>query len=314
MQTASEAIAYVKRTGTAVVVAAESIGDMSASEALAQVGQHSPSTRRILVTEEDSGGATKSHANDDIHAVVPRADESFLETVIRDALERTVLEALHRETSEKLSSTETKLDTLTTRLEEEVADRTSQLQQKIRELEGRNRIARHLMRIHSMEETLEEVLTVLSEVLLVDRAVVHLNDGHSLKPSVEIRIRENDQVPELYDPGEGVESAPIVKRALEQARDSHKPQNVTDPQTPFVSPFAVVPILRETELLGLIEVENYRSGRQITAAELETLVSLAVEVAVAIQDVRYHENFEKWKHQLESILKEVVHVDSPGSD
>ena len=316
VETGSEAIDHLGRSGAAVAVAAESLSDMSGAAALALIEQQSPSTRRILSAADASRQSSNSLEDDVVHVIVPAGNENLLATVVREALERCDLETLHRDVNEKLRLTQVELDSLTARLEEEVTDRTGQLAFKIKELEGRNRIARHLMRIHSMDETLEEVLRVLSEILRVDRAVVHLSEGegHTFIPKAEIRVREGDHIPEVYYPGESGETAPIVKRALEQARDSRTPQNVTDPQTPFVSPFAVVPILRDEDLLGLIEVENYRSGRQITDQELETLTSLAVEVAVAIQDVRYHESFEKWKHQLERILTEVVHIDSQGSD
>jgi len=150
---------------------------------------------------------------------------------------------------------------------------------------------------------------MLTQTLSLERAVVHLAQGNQLHPSASIRVHDHEEA-EVYDPGE-VESSALVRQTLEEARSSRQSQNVVDPQTPFVSPFAVVPILRENEL---IEVENFRSQRSITEAEIQVLTNLAVEVAVAIQDVRYHERFERWKHQLERILTEVERVDSFGED
>ena len=161
-----------------------------------------------------------------------------------------------------------------------------------------------------MDATLEEVLKVLTQTLRLERTVVHLAQGNNIFPSAAIRVHEEDDA-EVYDPGDA-ESSALVRQTLEKARSSRQSQNVIDPQAPFVSPFAVVPILWEDELLGLIEVENYRSQRSVTEAELDILTNLAIEVAVAIQDVRYHYSFERWKHHLEQILTEVDRVDSFG--
>ena len=297
----------------AVVVAASDLSDQTGIEALAQLAEVAPGSRRILEAAELSDSVRQAVESGDVHAVAPADDEASLAALIRDALERCVLETRGREAAARLLSTESHLSELRHRLEEKVTERTGQLELKVRELEGRNRIAQHLMRVHTMDDTLAEVLTVLTQTLGLERAVVHLAEGKSLHPSVAIRLRRDDEDPEVYDPGE-FEATPVVRRALEKARDSRQSQNVADPQTPFVSPFAVVPILREDELLGLIEVENHQSKRCISDAEVEVLTNLAVEVAVAIQDVRYHESFERWKHQLERILTEVERVDAFGAE
>ena len=297
----------------AVAVAAADLSDMAGIEALARVAEVAPEARRILETAQITDGVRRALDSGDLHAVAQADDEASLAAVVRDALERQALAGRERSAAARLRSTESELAALRSRLEEEVAGRTGNLELKVRELEGRNRIAQHLMRVHSMDGTLAEVLKVLTQTLGLERAVVHLAEGNSLRPSAAIRQHEGEADPEIYDPGD-FEASPVVRRALEKARDNRASQNVADPQTPFVSPFAIVPILRENELLGLIEVENHRSQRCITDAEVEALTNLAVEVAVAIQDVRYHENFERWKHQLERILTEAERVDAFGAD
>jgi transcriptional regulator with GAF, ATPase, and Fis domain len=288
----------VSRTGdVAVVVARAELSDMSGVKALSLVADVAAAVRRVLAMDELTEDVKRGLDAGKVHATVPM-EETLLAVAVRDALERRVLDA--------------ELEQLRRDHEDRVAERTGQLEMKIRELEGRSRIAQHLLRVHTMDGTLEEVLKVLTQTLSLERAVVHLAQGNHLHPSAAIRLHDHEEA-EVYDPGE-VESSPLVRQTLEQARSSRQSQNVIDPQTPFVSPFAVVPILREDELLGLIEVENFRSQRSITEAEIEVLTNLAVEVAVAIQDVRYHESFERWKHQLEQILTEVDRVDSFGED
>ncbi len=306
MASGGEAVDHVRRdTDAAVVVARTKLSDMSGLEALSRVADEVPAARRILATGELSEDVRQALDGAKVHAIAPEDEEALLAAAVRDALEHSVLEA-------NLRSTTTQMELLRSELEDRVTERTDQLEMKIRELEGRSRIAQHLLRVHTMDGTLEEVLKVLTQTLRLERAVVHLAQGNQLHPSAAIRLHDHEEA-EVYDPGE-VESSALVRQTLEEARSSRQSQNVVDPQTPFVSPFAVVPILRQDELLGLIEVENFRSQRSITEAEIEVLSNLAVEVAVAIQDVRYHESFERWKHQLERILTEVERVDSFGED
>ena len=69
---------------------------------------------------------------------------------------------------------------LNAHLEAKVAERTQQLQLKIRELDGRDRIAQHLLTIHSLEETLELVLDVASQIVDLAGAAVYLAEDDRL--------------------------------------------------------------------------------------------------------------------------------------
>ena len=249
-------------TDVAVAVATSAVNDMAGVEVLHRLAAEAPAVRRILATPQLTEEVRQALAGGQIHATAPMDDQVLLAAAVHDALQRNALEAHARDAETRLRSRDSELTQLRSELEHKVAERTDQLELKIRELEGRNRIAKHLMRVHTMEGTLEEVLKVLSQTLRLERAVIHLADGDRLHPSAAIRLHDQEKEPEVYDPGE-VESAAVVRQTLEIARKSRQSQNVTDPQAPFVSPFAVVPILRDDELLGLIEVENFRSQRHL---------------------------------------------------
>ena len=293
---------------TVVAVAVADAGDKGGAHGLAQLARAVPKIRTILAVAQVTDSDRKALGSGQVNAIAPMNDETLLAAAIRDALERIVLEASSLGAAARVSQLESELADMRSGIKGAQAQHDERLELKIRELEGRNDIAQHLMRVHTMDATLAEVLRVLAKTLHLERAVVHLSAGTHLHPSAAIRIHDHGKVPEVYDPGE-VESAAVVRQAIEKARDTRQSQNVTDPQTPFVSPFAAVPILRDTEVLGVIEVENYRSQRVITDPEIEAITNLAIEVSVAIQDVHYHENFERWKHQLSRIVTEVEQAD-----
>jgi len=93
--------------------------------------------------------------------------------------------------------------------------------------------------------------------------------------------------------------APAHRDACARVQERLEPVNGADSDPPF----ALVPILRDEELLGLIEVENQRSGPPITEAELRTLGSFALQAAVAIQDAQIRQDPEAWQDQLDEVLE-----------
>ena len=68
-------------------------------------------------------------------------------------------------------------------------------------------------------------------------------------------------------------------------------------------------------MLGLIQVENHQSKRDITDADLKTLTSFALQSAVAITDAQVRQDPEAWRDQLDEILEiEEELEDSEGLD
>lgn len=172
-----------------------------------------------------------------------------------------------------------------------MAEHTAQLRLSLRELQGRDRIARHMLTLHPLQETLDLVLEIISGLVDVDRAVIWTLIDDELKAAT----------PSIESPEPG------HPQALETVRQSRAPhRDTTDGEA-----FAVIPILREGQLLGLIEVG--RSGAEpIVDQEVRILESFALEAAAAIHDSQIHRDPREWKGQLDEILKiddEVSHED-----
>ncbi len=214
---------------------------------------------------------------------------------IRTHLERTRL-------AQELAEKNTELADLNAHLEQKVEERTLELRQKVKELEGKDRIAQHLLTYHTLEETLNLVLEVISEVIELDRTVIYLQEDGALKPVAAIGVSEPGMIV-AHDQLEQLDRSSVHREAFAAAQETWKPVNIETPEAPDTAPFALVPILRSDELLGLIEVDNHFQMRPVAEEELQTLASFALQTAVAISDAQVHQDAGRWKDQLDEVLK-----------
>ena len=91
---------------------------------------------------------------------------------------------------------------------------------------------------------------------------------------------------------------PAYQEAIAGVQERLESVNVVDGDQPF----AMVPIIGDKDLLGLIVVEKSSNGQSITAANLRTLGSFALQAAVAIRDALVHEDPSAWEDQLDEVL------------
>jgi len=136
-------------------------------------------------------------------------------------------------------------------LEQKVEERTAQLRQKVRELDGLDRLVHFQMGVHSLEEGYAEVLEVLQQVLDVQRAIIYRADEEmgvlkgvaAMGLSAPGRLEGEEEVA-----GIGVltigDRASVEVRALEERKLQQEEGKVA------------VPILFRDELLGILVVEE----------------------------------------------------------
>lgn len=179
---------------------------------------------------------------------------------------------------------------LNAHLEQKVEERTAELRQKVKELEGRDRIAQHLLTYHSLEETLSLVLEVCSDIAGVSTASIHLTEGETLVTRSAIRAGQP------VDPSELAGQAPIQLSDVRNALHGRAPVRREDGRI-----WIPIPGENETDLLGLIEVSAHADQTPSDEA-LDTLTRFAVQTAVAITDAQVHADAGKWKEQLDEIL------------
>jgi DNA-binding response OmpR family regulator len=122
---------------------------------------------------------------------------------------------------------------LNAHLEQKVEERTRDLQFKVAELEGKDRIAQHLLTVHTLEETLGLIVEVLADILLVQRAVVFLDQEGTFTPSAAVGFAGSTPV---------TDAAALAEHRLDEAaaadlRATREPVRLTQP------PSALIPIL-----------------------------------------------------------------------
>lgn len=326
--TASSGAQGLERLGeheVSLIVSDQRMPQMIGAEFLGRARVVSPHSIRIMLTGYSDIDAAKQAINEGgIYRYITKPwDDEQLKAIVREALERYDLEENNRRLTAELQLKNAELEQFNLRLEQRVEERTRELRTayeenlaltrslelKVRELEGKDRIAQHLLTVHSLEETLELVIEVISDVMEIDRAVIYLKEDGEFKPAAGIDISA-DRATAAVD-GQLPWSAitPIQREAFQTVAQTRQPLKIEDIEGSGVPPFAVVPVLREDELIGLVQVGDRPGATPIADAELQTLASFALQAAVAINDARIYRNFGKWQEQLDDIVEEVEELD-----
>jgi|GEM_PF-163539 len=185
---------------------------------------------------------------------------------------------------------------LNAHLEDKVTERTLQLQLKVSELEGKDRIAQHMLEFNALEDTLNLVLKTLVEVLGMSQAIIYLLENDQLQPRAAIGLKNPNEV----------SSAEQLQAFTPSAEEQTALDTVCAHAAPLRNeisepPFATVPILRGENLLGIVQVA--RQDRKIANEEIETLVSFALQAAVAISDAQVRQDPAAWEDQLDEVLE-----------
>lgn len=221
-------------------------------------------------------------ARDAIEDVVDGFDLGAADYIVKPFRQKEVLARIRTHLERSRFAKE--LAELNALLEQKVVERTHQLQMKVRELEGRDRIARYMLTFNSLDEALDLVLAVIGDIVSMDRAVLLLDEEGRSKPKAAIG-------------GEAAVDAQL-ESALDEVRRSGSPvSRASDGGT-----LTVVPILREGSQLGHIAIYREAEAPAITEDEMRTLESFALEAAGAINDAQIRQDPEQWKDQLDDIL------------
>ncbi|MDP6037637.1 MAG: response regulator [Candidatus Latescibacteria bacterium] len=191
---------------------------------------------------------------------------------------------------------------LNAQLEQKVADRTRELRRKVVELEGRDRIAQHLLTYHALEETLTLVLQVIVDVTSLDRVIFYRLEETVLVPVAAIGAFEPGQVA-APDRIKQVQPTAAHQEAIQKICESRTPMNVEQPEAANEIPFVVVPILRGDEVLGVIVANNFIDKSPIDVVAIDALASFALQAAVAISDAQFQQDANHWQEQLDQVLQ-----------
>lgn len=312
----TEGLELLRNNAVSLIISDQRMPVVIGAEFLARARLVSPHCMRIMLTGYSEVETVAQAVNEGgIHFYFSKPwDDGQLRLAVRQLLDRFELEQRNRELTEELFQKNEALQALNAELEERVRERTQALSFKVRELEGRDRIAQHLLTVHTLEETLGLVVQVISEVLGLDRAVIYLyEEVGGMRPVVAIGLRAKGVATTGADLA-GLEPGPVHLDAFAQVDRERRPLRVRATGSPLVPPFAVVPVTRGDELLGLIEVDKRWSRQPMSEGELEAVASFALQAAVAIRDAQLQQTYHTWKGQLDEVLREAGPLDALGGE
>ena len=209
---------------------------------------------------------------------------------IRTHLERTRLALELGEKNRELAD-------LNSHLEQKVEERTRELQRKVNELEGRDRIAQHLLTVHSLEDTLKLLLEVIEEVTGLSKLVIYLREEGGIKAAAAMGLSERGKMADLPE----LQQLSLEDRteSLNQVFSTRQPTSVDLSGGTSL----IVPILRGEETIGMIEASSPDTETEQSENTISVLVSFALQAAVAISDSQFQQNSGKWKDQLDEVMR-----------
>ena len=232
-------------------------------------------------------------ARDDLHGIVEGFASGGVDYITKPFQKEEVLVRIRTHLEKAILSRN--LVELNAQLEEKVKERTRELQLKVSELEGKDRIAEHMLTVHSVEETLAVVLQVVTDILEVDQVVIYLQSEGGLASAAAIGL----QGEELADArAQRFATEPALTEALATLEKEMRPVRIAADH-----PAVLVPIVRGGPMLGVIEAENPRNRKPISDADLRTLGSFCLQAAVAIKDAQVRLDPAEWQDQLDEVLE-----------
>jgi DNA-binding response OmpR family regulator len=185
-------------------------------------------------------------------------------------------------------NTHLQLYNLKRNLENLVAERTAQLESRLLELDGRDRLAHLQMSSPSLEEAYEAVLQVTDEVLPATKAAIYRPDesGDGLSIKMTIGVSAPGAIQHESDiAGQEPISTDDVQSIVAQTYSDHKPRLGETGE-------AAVPILYDEEALGVLWVDTLEAGNLETQEELEALWRLGLEAALCIRSAQMAEDLD----------------------
>ena len=233
-----------------------------------------------VVTGFQAGGAD--------YVTKPFQQEELLAR-LKSHLERALLRRQLAKVNEQLA-------TANDRLEVQVQERTAELNRRVEELHARDRLAGHMLAVHTLEETLAVVLDVIGQLVRVDQLVAYLMHDGELTAAAATGLAGDALGAQL---AERLRADPEASAAIDQI-------DATPIQIGDAGRRALVPILRHDQLVGLIELG---AGSGIPDADLALIGRLAPQIAIAIRDAQVRNDPREWSNELEALLRSEGELD-----
>ncbi|HFQ80878.1 MAG TPA: response regulator [Desulfobacterales bacterium] len=272
----------------AVIISDQRMPEMNGAEFLRRVRELLPDSIRLVLTGyADIKSAVEAINQGGVYRYILKPwDDEELRKTISEAVKLVALKDDNRRLNKELMTKNIQLEQINEHLEEKVRQRTAELESKVRELKGRDRVQRFLMTIHPLEELLHEILTVIIKVCIVNGAAFYILEDDVMQLKAAINFTEKE--------AGGLLPAQAAGNLIEN--NEEKVFLETDETL-----YCLLPVKKNDEALGVLAVVR-EAARPLNAAELHTLSIFCVQAAIGIKDCRLYDNYDDIESSLDNIL------------
>jgi CheY-like chemotaxis protein len=275
-----------------VIISDQRMPEMGGAEFLAKARKAAPdSVRMVLTGYADINAAVSAINEGGIYRYIlkPWSDDD-LKLSIQNGIQHYNLFVENRQLTLDLAVKNLELAQLNEVLELKVEERTRELRDKIKELEGRDRIQQYLMSVHPLPELLDTILDVVIDVTGARGAAFYLfEEGNSV---ISQKASQN-----FEETGFSEEDTDLHKSLLENARADDDKSAVIKVDENYV----IAPIHKGKQKLGALVV-RFEQDSDFPKSELKTITGFARQAAIGINDSRLQENFDDIETSLDDVL------------
>ena len=194
-------------------------------------------------------------------------------------------------------------------LELKVEERTRQLRQKVKELEARDTLLRHLLSLQEPDASLALAVRLALDLCACDAAALYVPGPEG---EIQLRMAVGFKEPNLPMDGEDrqrLERTGIaeIPQPLQEAMKHQAPLWVHTPgpvrQEFGIHSFGILPVCKGEEVIALLEVGRKRQDVLVGEADLELLQGFLPYVAMAVFDCKLQEEIPGWEEDVDEVLK-----------
>lgn len=196
------------------------------------------------------------------------------------------------------------------KLEQQVRERTAKLHEQVQRDRLLTQIALRIHQSLNLEEILHASVDEVRQVLQADRvAILHLESSNSGIVVAESVAEDWSSIlgeifPDtMWQEGESVQEQQIYAvPQIDQATLS--PEKYARFQKAQIKAYLIVPILQDSNLWGMMCVHQCSNSRQWQSSEVDLLLQLATQVAIAIQQAQLYQQVQNLNTDLERQVQE----------
>jgi len=275
----------------ALIVSNQTMPGMVGSRFLEESREVAPDAIRIMLTgHTDLETALQAINDGGIHRYLTKPwDDDQLRMTVQEHLRTHAAQMQTRDLLAQLREKNEQLERFNADLEMLVVERSKELFYRVRELEARDRLARFMMTVHSLEETLNHVVSVVGETLDAIQ--------------VEVQVTEADTAgtpraswPAHAVPLDGEQIAPLVREAASKG-------------TPVIQQegnlyLCVSPVTRDGQTLAVV-ILSARGSAEHAEENAKILSGICLAAAFVIHEAQEGYDVGGWRDALDEALSRV---------